>query len=157
MENEKVMQTTENTNNVEFAISTNVDNLVFETFDDARGTELRHTTTTDTNTLFNAINGASKKVSSVIGKVLEIVDIVITSADVPSIIGDENSPRISKPCVHFFTKDGQHYASVSNGISRSTKNLLNCGITPTEDTPLKIVFTEIDTKRGKAHSFDLAK
>jgi len=48
-----------------------------------------------------------------------------------------------------------HFSSISNGIARSAKNLIGCGLTPTQERPIKIVFKEINTKKGKAHTFDM--
>lgn len=116
---------------------------------------LRQSTTTATNKLFNALNGSAKPVKEYIGEEVDITDIVITSADVPSIMGDDESERVSKPCVHFFTLDGEHISSISNGIIKATKMLLACGLTPTEDSPITIKFTEVPTKKGTAHSFEM--
>ena len=121
------------------------------------GTVIRETTTTETSTLFNAVSGGSKAVKELLDKdVISVVDIVITSADVHEVKDVETSPIISRPVVHFFTADGEHYSTLSNGIVRTTKNLLACGLVPTKETPIKIRFKEIETKKGIAHIFELA-
>ncbi len=155
-ENTNTNQTAEQTTEQSFALTAQND----PTFDitEAHGTDIRYTTNTSTTVLFNAVNGSSEKISEVLGNVIEVSDIVITSADVAEDFAErenKDAHRISKPCVHFFTTNGKHYASVSNGIVRSTKNLLICGLTPTKETPIKLVFSEIQTKNGKAHTFDL--
>lgn len=149
-------QTAEQTTEQSFTLTAQND----PTFDitEAHGTDIRYTTNTSTTVLFNAVNGSSEKISGILGNVVEVSDIVITSADVAEDFAErenKDAHRISKPCVHFFTTNGKHYASVSNGIVRSTKNLLMCGLTPTKETPIKLVFSEIQTKNGKAHTFDL--
>ncbi len=116
---------------------------------------LRHSTTTATSKLFNALNGSAKPVKDYLGEDVDITDIVITSVDVPTIRDDENSERVCKPCVHFFTLDGEHISSISNGIIKATKMLLACGLVPTEDNPITIKFTEVPTKKGTAHSFEM--
>ena len=154
--NQTAEQTAEQTTEQSFTLTSQND----PTFDitDAHGTDIRYTTNTSTTVLFNAVNGSSEKIAGVLGNVIEVSDIVITSADVAEDYAERENKeahRISKPCVHFFTTNGKHYASVSNGIARSAKNLLMCGLTPTKETPIKLVCSEIQTKNGKAHTFDL--
>lgn len=116
---------------------------------------IRHTTTTSQAKLFNALNGSAEKVADNLGETIDVVDIVVTNAEVNEVMGDENSPKVIVPCVHFFTADKRHISSISNGIVRSTKNLLECGIIPTVESPLKITFEETKTKKGTAHTFAL--
>ena len=121
------------------------------------GAKIRETTTTETTTLFNAISGGSESIKPLIDKEpVNVVDIVVTSADVHEEKEDETSPIINRPVVHFFTDDGKHYSSLSNGIVRTVSNLLACGIIPTKETPIKIKFKTVETKRGTAHVFELA-
>ena len=116
---------------------------------------IRETTTDDTRVLFNATSGGSKPVKDIIGKPVDVVNIVVTSADVHEDREDDTSPLENRPVVHFFTADGEHYSTLSNGVVRTTKNLLACGLIPTPENPLKIVFREQPTKRGTAHIFEL--
>lgn len=151
MKNEKT-----NTNTQGFALA-EINEDAFTVQAAGAGAAVRETTTTETSTLFNAVSGGSKPVKELIGKdAIAVVDIVITSADVNEVKDDETSPIISRPVVHFFTADGEHYSTLSNGVVRTTKNLLACGLVPTKETPIKIRFKEIETKKGKAHIFELA-
>ena len=140
--------------NEKFTMST-VDNTAFAVLAAGQGEPIRETTTTDTATLFNALSGGSKPIKDVLGKELEIVDIVVTSVDVNEDREDETSPMINRPVVHFFTANGEHYSTLSNGVVRTTKNLLACGLVPTKETPLKIKFDTVETKKGTAHIFEL--
>lgn len=105
--------------------------------------------------LFNSVNGGSETVADYLDQVLEVCDIVITSAEVHEDREDDESPIVSKPCSHFYTTDGKHIASISNGVNRSVKMLLSCGLEPSKDKPIKIKFHETKTKKGTAHTFDL--
>lgn len=105
--------------------------------------------------LFNSVNGGSETVSDYLDQVIEVCDIVITSAEVHEDREDDESPIVSKPCSHFYTTDGKHIASISNGVNRSVKMLLSCGLEPSKDKPIKIRFHETKTKKGTAHTFDL--
>ena len=134
-----------------------LDNDIFAVVAPGEGAAVRHTTTTETSTLFNAVNGSASPIKDIIGDVIEVSDIVITSADVHEDVNDETSPVINKPLANFFTTDGQHYSSLSNGIIRSVKNLFNCGLAPTPETPVRLKFKTVNTKRGVAHTFDLVK
>lgn len=118
------------------------------------GAKIRKTTTTDTKRLFNAISSPSKPLKKIIGDTIDVIDIVVTSADVHEDANDEESPMVNKPVVHFFTLDGEHYSSLSNGIIRATENLLSIGITPSEDEPFELRITTVDTPKGTAHSFE---
>ena len=123
-----------------------------------QGAVIRTATNTDDVLLFNAVNGSAEKVEDYFGQDIKITDIVVTSADILKDINDpdpENGEKECKPVVHFFTTDGKHISSISNGIIRATKNLLSCGFIPTAEKPITIKFKEIRTKRGIAHSFDM--
>ena len=137
------------------SLTMTVDQSIYAVVEPGTAPLLRTSTTTDSSKLFNALNGNADTVKGWIGEEVDVTAIVVTSADVPSIMGDEDSERVCKPCVHFFTLDGSHISSISNGIIRATKMLLACGLTPTEDEPIRIVFKEIKTKKGTAHSFDM--
>lgn len=132
-----------------------IDQSIYATVEPGTAPLLRSSTTTDNAKLFNALNGNAEPVKDWIGEEIDVCDIVITSADVPSIMGDDSSERVCKPCVHFFCLDGTHISSISNGIIRATKMLLACGLTPTEESPITIRFKEIETKNGRAHTFDM--
>lgn len=132
-----------------------IDQSVYATVEPGTAPLLRSSTTTDNAKLFNALNGNAEPVKDWLGEDFDVADIVITSADVPTVMGDENSERVCKPCVHFYGLDGTHISSISNGIIRATKMLLACGLTPTPDSPITIRFKEIETKNGRAHTFDM--
>lgn len=124
------------------------------------GAAVRATTTDSTATLFNAINGSGKKVAEFLGVPLEIKNIVVGSADVAKNFDekdDEDAEKENKPCVHFFTTDGTHISSISNGIVRATKKLFEAGLQPVENAPIKIMFTTVNTRKGTAHSFELVE
>lgn len=137
------------------ALTMTVDQSIYAVVEPGTAPLLRTSTTTDNTKLFNALNGNADTVKQWLGEEVDVTAIVVTSADVPSIMGDEDSERVCKPCVHFFTLDGSHISSISNGIIRATKMLLACGLTPTEDSPIRIIFKEITTKKGTAHTFDM--
>lgn len=130
----------------------------FEIAAAGQGESVRATTTDRTSTLFNALNGQGKKIKDVLGVELTITNIVVTSADVVKNFAEkdkENAEKVSKPCVHFFTDDGQHISSISTGICRATEKLFAAGLTPIEGAPIKLMFTTVETKNGTAHSFML--
>lgn len=117
--------------------------------------EIRYTTTYEDTKLFNALRGKSIPVKSVIGEEFEIVDIVISANDVLKAQDDENSGKVNKPIVHFFTSDGKHISSLSNGIIRNTKALFEINKIPSIENPIKIRFEEVPTPKGTAHTFEL--
>lgn len=150
--------TNENTNAQEFTLAKFSDdfNKKFEVQEAGTGAVVRESTTAETNTLFNAVNGGAESCKVLVDKdAIDVVNIVVTSTDVHEVKDDEESPLVNKPVAHFFTSDGRHYSSLSNGIIRTVRNLLGCGITPTKDSPLKIKFVSRETKRGTAFVFEL--
>lgn len=129
---------------------------VFKTLEvNEENPEIRYTTTYDDTTLFNSIRGKSTPVKDVIGEEFDIVNIVITANDVLSDKNDENSEKVNKPIVHFFTADGKHFSSLSNGIIRNTKGLFEINKIPSLENPIKIRFDEVLTPKGTAHTFEL--
>lgn len=150
--------TNENTNAQEFTLANFSDdfNKKFEVQEAGKGAVVRESTTAETNTLFNAVNGGAESCKVLVDKdAIDVVNIVVTSTDVHEDKDNEESPLVNKPVAHFFTSDGKHYSSLSNGIIRTVRNLLGCGITPTKDNPLKIKFVSRETKRGTAFVFEL--
>lgn len=120
------------------------------------GVPVRLSTTVDNVKLFNAVNGTSENLDNYIGgDPVEVSDIIVTSVDINSDMNDEDSEIVNKAVVHFLLTDGTHISSLSNGIIRATKNLLSCGFNPSPESPIKIKFKQVKTKRGIAHSFDL--
>ena len=84
-----------------------------------QGAVIRTATNADDVLLFNAVNGSAEKVEDYFGQDIKVTDIVVTSADILKDINDpdpENGERENKPVVHFFTADGKHISSISNGI-----------------------------------------
>lgn len=150
---------TENTNTSIVSVSTNTFDLSkeFEVSAAGTGPKIRTTTTSDDVTLFNAINSSAEKVEDYLDQTVEVASIVVTSADILIDINDTDpdGEKENKPVVHFFTTDGKHISSISNGIKRATENLLSVGFGPSEGAPIKITFKEVKTKKGTAHSFDL--
>lgn len=125
-----------------------------------QGAVVRATTTDSTATLFNALNGQGKKIGDFLGVPLTIVNIVVSSGNVAKNYeekDDENAEKVSMPCVHFFTDDGTHISSISNGIARATKSLFEAGLTPSKESPIKIMFSTVNTKRGTAHTFEMVE
>ena len=118
---------------------------------------VRESTTQSTAKLFNALNGSAMSIKSILGECRDITDIVVTSAIVNKDINDNSADaeKVNTPVVHFYDTDGNHYSSISHGIVRSVKNLLSTGIVPTPDSPVRIKFITVETKRGIAHTFEL--
>lgn len=129
----------------------------FSTVAEGEGSMIRTSTTDDDVTLFNAINSSAEKLEEYIDQEVEVVAIVVTSADVAEDMNDEDSNKVNKPVVHFFCKDGKHISSISNGIRRATENLLSVGFAPSIESPITLKFKLVKTKKGTAHSFDLVK
>lgn len=120
--------------------------------------QIRYSTTTDTTDLFNIVTGKSENCKSLIGGApIEVVAMAITGANVNEVKDDEDSPKVNKPVCHFLTADGKHYSSMSNGICRNVAALLEVGLNPTAETPIKIEFVTVDTKKGTAYTFNLVK
>ena len=141
--------------NSSFGMTANIDHRIFETFPLNQSSAIRFSVTCDDVRLFNAINSNSEAVADHLGEDLKVIDIVVTTAQVSTDFNDDFAEKEDKPCVHFFCEDGTHYASVSNGIIKSTENLLLCGIIPSPESPIVIRCKEIKTKKGTAHTFDL--
>lgn len=120
--------------------------------------QIRYSTTTDTTDLFNIVTGKSENCKSLIGgEPIEVVAMAITGANVNEVKDDENTPKVNKPVCHFLTSDGKHYSSMSNGICRNVSALLEVGLTPTPERPIKIQFVTVETKKGTAYTFNLIK
>lgn len=134
---------------------TEVDHSIFETQKLNTASKIRYSSTFDDVTLFNALNSSSESIADHFDEDIKVLNMVLTTAQVSSDFNDDFAEKEDKPCVHFFCENGLHLASVSNGIIRSTENLIACGFMPTPEAPIVIRFKQIKTKRGTAHTFDL--
>lgn len=144
------------TNKMELAAVSMSDD--FAVVESGQGAAIRATTTDKTSVLFNAVNGQGQKVKDFIGVELTVINIVVTSADVAKDFSAKDNPdaeKVSKPCCHFFTADGLHISSISNGITRAVMKLFECGLQPVDGEPIKMMFTTMETKNGTAHSIAL--
>lgn len=142
----------------EYPVTVTVDDVMLKVYDikdDAP--KIRFASSTDTPTLYNAINGVALKLSDFIGKVIEITKIVITTAEVNRDCEDEseNAEKVYTPVVHLFTTSGEHISTLSKGIGLSVKGLLEIGIIPTPEYPIRVKVIEAKVKRGLMHSLEL--
>ena len=117
--------------------------------------ELRFTTNTNDTLLFNALRGKSEPVSDYIGETVEVTDIVVSAADMLIDRNDESKGKENHPIIHFFTADGKHLSTASNGIRRNVVALFEVGKIPSAENPIKIEFDEVETKKGTAQTFNL--
>lgn len=117
--------------------------------------KLRFTTTSSTITLFNALNGVSIPLKKYIGTVINVTDVVIGEGLVLKDRDNEEAGKEYIPCIHLFTDNGEHISTLSKGFCNSISNLIECGIIPTPETPIKILVKEEECKKGKMHTFDL--
>lgn len=146
-ENFEVMNMSSNSAEIERA---------FETVEvDDSNTKIRYSTTTETNDLFNALSGKSEPVKNYIGETVSIAKMVVTANDINVNRENPNEGKVNKPIVHFFTVDGKHISTLSNGIIRNVKFMLECGIIPTVENPINIRFDTVETAKGVAHTFDI--
>lgn len=146
-ENFKVMNTNSDNAEIEKA---------FETVDvNENNARIRYSTTTETNDLFNALSGKSEPVKKYIGETVSVVKMVVTANDIDIDRENPDMGKVNKPIVHFFTTDGKHISTLSNGIIRNVKFMLECGIIPTVENPINIRFDTVETTKGIAHTFDI--
>lgn len=144
----------ENTN----TLATVDDSLFAITEEKANGNSIRHTTTVDTVDLFNILTGKSENCKVLLGQPpITVTAFAITGANVHSEKDDDDSPIVNKPVCHFLTDDGRHFSSMSNGICRNVAALIESGLTATPETPIKLQFVTVDTKKGTAYTFNLVR
>lgn len=117
--------------------------------------KIRFSTTDSMITLFNAINGVSIPVKKFIGEVISVTAIVIGEGLVSKDRNNEEAGKEYIPCVHLFTDKGEHISTLSKAFCNSVQNLIECGIIPSPEAPIKIHVTEEECKKGKMHTFNL--
>lgn len=118
--------------------------------------KIRFSTTYEDKMLFNATSSTATPVSEIVDEEpITVTNIIVTNAVVHEDKNDENSPLINRPCVHFFTDDGNHYSTLSNGIVKTTCDLIELGLSPTNETPLAIRFKSVNTKKGTCFVFEM--
>ena len=128
----------------------------FETVDvNENNALIRYSTTTETNDLFNALSGKSEPVKKYIGETVSVIKMVVTANNIDVDRENPEMGKVNKPIVHFFTTDGKHISTLSNGIIRNVKFMLECGIIPTVENPINIRFDTVETAKGIAHTFDI--
>ncbi len=146
-ENFEVMNMNGNSDEIEKAFETVAVN--------ENNARIRYSTTTETNDLFNALSGKSEPVKNYIGEMVSVIKMVVTANDIDVDRENPDKGKVNKPIVHFFTTDGKHISTLSNGIIRNVKFMLECGIIPTVENPINIRFDTVETAKGTAHTFDI--
>lgn len=97
--------------------------------------------------LFNAVSNPSAKLSSMIGKKIDLVNVYVEIVD---ITNTETGEVQRAPRIIFFDKNGASFSCVSKGIFGACKKLFSVFGTPdtwTKPIPLEVKQLEKGTKR----------
>lgn len=94
---------------------------------------------------YNALNGGDKKVSEMLGKTIELVDV----AAHPVQLADEETGEIIETLrTVLIDKHGNAYSAVSAGITNSLQKLFMIFGSPHWDNPVKVEVRQIQTRNG---------
>lgn len=97
--------------------------------------------------IFNAMNGEGEKISSVIGKQLDIYNFYIQNVAITDTLTNEIS--IIPRCV-LITPDGDCYSACSSGLFNSLSRLSACYGLPSEwNNPITVEIKQRETKNGR--------
>lgn len=102
--------------------------------------------------LYNAINGATDKISALINVEIKMMDAVM----IPSQAVDDKTGEL-KYIVRsiIIDTDGNSYASSSSGMQNSLRNILAIFGTLHFDEGLKVKIKQVETKRGRTFTLEL--
>lgn len=96
--------------------------------------------------LYNIASQAGKKVTDMIGEVIDIKDVYVEIID----ITNSETGEISKaPRILLIDPQGITYQSVSAGMFNSLKRIFNIFGMPTYETPLKAKIKQVNLDGGK--------
>lgn len=102
--------------------------------------------------LYNAINGATDKISALINVEIKMKDAVM----IPSQAVDDKTGEL-KYIVRsiIIDTDGNSYASSSSGMQNSLRNILAIFGTLHFEEGLKVKIKQVETKRGRTFTLEL--
>lgn len=96
--------------------------------------------------IYNAINNAEKTLADVIGKPLDIVDVVAHPITLPD---EETGEVINTVRIVLIDKNGVGYTAVSQGILNSLARIFQIVGTPSwKDEPVKMEVKQVQTRNG---------
>lgn len=96
--------------------------------------------------IYNAINSAETSLTDMIGKPLDVVDVV---AHPISLTDEETGEIIDTVRIVLITKDGKAYHGVSNGILNSLQKIFSIvGMPSWADDPVKMEVRQVKTRNG---------
>lgn len=96
--------------------------------------------------IYNAINSAEKSITDMIGKRIEIADVV---AHPITITDEETGEMVDTLRTVIIDKDGVAYQAVSGGINNSLQKLFSIfGMPSWKDNPVKVEVRQVKTRNG---------
>lgn len=105
---------------------------------------LRSDTMEEKAVLFNIMNNPEKRLSDMIGEVIEVTDLFV---EVISLRNDETGEMVDCPRIVIIDKNKVGYQCVSVGVWSAFKKLISVYGSPTWEVPLKLKVKQI--QKGK--------
>ena len=102
--------------------------------------------------LFNAMNSADAKLSSMIGEKITIVDVYCETV---TIINEESGEKQVAPRVVFIDKNGKSYTSTSFGIFNSLKKLIAVYGMPTWPQGVNVKVKQIERGINRIYTLEV--
>ena len=110
--------------------------------------------------IYNAINGADKAVADMIGKVIEVVDVVAHPVE---LINEETGELVTALRTVLIDKKGVPYTAVSQGITSALNRIFSIIGRPDNgewhNEPVKMMIKQVKTNNGnnKVNTIELVK
>lgn len=95
--------------------------------------------------IYNAINSSEKKVADMLGKTIELVDVV---AHPITMIDEQTGEVIDTVRTVLIDKNGTSYTAVSGGITNSLQKLFMVFGMPHWEEPVKVEVKQVSTRNG---------
>lgn len=95
--------------------------------------------------IYNAINSAEKSLADMLGKTIELVDVV---AHPVQLIDEETGEMVDTIRTVLIDKNGVAYTAVSGGVTNSLQKLFMIFGMPTWDEPVKVEVKQVKTRNG---------
>ena len=101
---------------------------------------------------YNAINNPDAKISDMINKTIDLVDVVMVPV---TLVSDETGEVESAMRSILVDADGTTYTATATGIFNSLKNIYLIFGTLHFDDPIKVEVNQVSTKRGNTLTLKL--
>lgn len=102
--------------------------------------------------LYKAANNPDFKLADSLGEVIMVQDVY---CELVTVINKETGETSQTPRIVLIDSDGYSYASLSSGIYRAVRKLIQCFGVPTWDDPVPVKVKQVNIGKNRMYTLDV--